>query len=858
MTTTPYLFLPGFLQGDVVDSYLKLVDSKKEKDSKVGSKVNMKNKIRKDVFFSLQESVIIDEHVFQNLQPLVKENLGVELSYRETYKVGTYYGENGGFYTPHTDRQGGMDYRKISCVLCLSRKEDYDGGIFHFADLKKEFKFDKGDAIVFDSNLLHGVKPVTSGKRQIIATFMWNEENKNMYNKINASYVPRFSANKAIKKYMLPITPDSGPGNQIISIKEAILLSKLLNRTCILPPIHSHYTSTKKVLWNFDEIYDVKSDVCTYYDDSKKQEFSNIYGCHGKYTFENLKLEKILDIKDKKTILLKRRDFRTLDSISELKNLDDNTICIKHLWNHVKFNNCSINGCSNCDYNKIFLKDYKHICTLLDFSLNIKTKGNSFIEENLNNNFIAIHIRYPDCFPKHKTLKDCANYDEYQIFTAIEKLKKEKNIASVFVCTNNQSIVSNTVLKDYYLYNIDPSNPINSFIEQYICCRSNYFILSRYNDYSKLQETHVRSTWSSFVYDYRVLKDNNNNNIYLDKLLQDSNEIHSMNNLDWQPFPSKNKTNLFSTVGSRGPCVSFHNQCSWSIGIRWKNTIYGDPNILPDIIFVACFRFQFFFKHIYPHIPSNHKYVLIIADEDSTVPNQIDHRWPSNHVTTSEQWSHLVNNDNIKHIFVSHLDIEATHRYSPIPVGFNPSEFPSNNPDELLNIEVDLDIGKRPLQVLQCCRLHKGRNDQSKDKAFGYTQQFHERVLVKELIETVWKEFCEYKPINTTRFFKDIQKYSFILCIHGGGLEPNPKVFSAIYCGTIPIVKRFVNCEMLYKDLPVVFVDDWNPETITFDKLQQWRDERLSYFSDTSKRALSIEKLTTDYWLRYIYQKSNN
>lgn len=328
-----------------------------------------------------------------------------------------------------------------------------------------------------------------------------------------------------------------------------------------------------------------------------------------------------------------------------------------------------------------------------------------------------------------------------------------------------------------------------------------------------------------------------------------------MDNINWIPFPNRNKTKLFSTVGSRGPCVSFHNQCSWSIGIRWKNTIYGNPTILPDTIFVACGTFQFFFKHVYPYIPSDHKYILIIADEDTTVPNQLDHRWPSYHITRPEQWSHIINNVNIKHIFVSHLDIEATDKYSPIPVGFNPSEFSSNNPDELLNTTVDLNIMNRPLTVLQCCRIHVGKNPSKSDV---YSKQFNERRIVKNLVETSWKDFCKYTGINRNSFSKELQKYSFILCVHGGGLEPNPKVFTAVYCGTIPIVKRFVNCELLYKDLPVVFVDDWNPETITYNKLKQWREERSSYFSDSSKRSLSIEKLTTDYWLKYINKKSRD
>lgn len=186
-----YLFIPQFLQSNVVDVILNIAKKRNEKVSEVGGVVNLNKKIRKDTFFSNQENESFDNHIFHVLQPLVKEHFHVELSYREGYKVGTYYGEDGGFYVPHTDTQGGMNYRNISCVICLSRKEDYEGGVFQFTDLEKEFKFDKGDAVIFDSNLLHGVEPVTSGKRQIIATFMWNEENKSLCKNFYPCYIPK-------------------------------------------------------------------------------------------------------------------------------------------------------------------------------------------------------------------------------------------------------------------------------------------------------------------------------------------------------------------------------------------------------------------------------------------------------------------------------------------------------------------------------------------------------------------------------------------------------------------------------------------------------------------------------------------
>ena len=89
------------------------------------------------------------------------------------------------FYIPHTDTQGEMQHRKISIVICLSKIDDYEGGIFKFINLKKDFKFDVGDTIIFDSNILHGVQPVTSGKRQVLISFMWDEEGEQIRQKNN-------------------------------------------------------------------------------------------------------------------------------------------------------------------------------------------------------------------------------------------------------------------------------------------------------------------------------------------------------------------------------------------------------------------------------------------------------------------------------------------------------------------------------------------------------------------------------------------------------------------------------------------------------------------------------------------------
>ena len=99
------------------------------------------------------------------------------------------------------------------------------------------------------------------------------------------------------------------------------------------------------------------------------------------------------------------------------------------------------------------------------------------------------------------------------------KFKKERKTNKVFIATNNIRAIKNSKLKEYVLYDINNDNPINTFIEQYICCCSTVFIMSKYNDYRKTNEQHIRSTWSSFVYDYRLFKNNNKNNIYIQSIL---------------------------------------------------------------------------------------------------------------------------------------------------------------------------------------------------------------------------------------------------------------------------------------------------------------------------------------------------
>lgn len=91
----------------------------------------------------------------------------------------TQYTE-GDFYTWHIDTGTKLleaDYtRKLSVVMCLSSKDDYEGGKFELfypgTPFKESFKLDYGDVLIFPSIIQHRVTKVKSGERFSLVGWM--------------------------------------------------------------------------------------------------------------------------------------------------------------------------------------------------------------------------------------------------------------------------------------------------------------------------------------------------------------------------------------------------------------------------------------------------------------------------------------------------------------------------------------------------------------------------------------------------------------------------------------------------------------------------------------------------------------
>ena len=62
----------------------------------------------------------------------------------------------------------------ISCTIFLNEPENYEGGALHIrlGDSDLRFKLKPGEAIVYPSDTLHEVEPVTKGERLVAITFI--------------------------------------------------------------------------------------------------------------------------------------------------------------------------------------------------------------------------------------------------------------------------------------------------------------------------------------------------------------------------------------------------------------------------------------------------------------------------------------------------------------------------------------------------------------------------------------------------------------------------------------------------------------------------------------------------------------
>ena len=269
--------------------------------------------------------------------------------------------------------------------------------------------------------------------------------------------------------------------------------------------------------------------------------------------------------------------------------------------------------------------------------------------------------------------------------------------------------------------------------------------------------------------------------------------------------------------------------------------IYNKPLELAKTIFIntrkCAVLIIYFIDKILPTLltPIN----LIIAGEDYTFPNNTDIRMRRTTHNKLHEFKMFGQHKFINKMFVENLD-ENIENAIPIPLGINPCECPINS-DYFLKFE-NINNSK-PLNFTNFNRVRCG------------TGQWEERAQVKFLCENSWnKFFIKNNNANHPEFLKQMGKYSFTICVHGGGLDVNPKLWEALLIGVIPIIKENKPYSDMYinLDFPVVIVKEWNHTTINEQNLMRWHHKYYNYFTNYEKRKKMLYCLSLDYWVKYV------
>lgn len=118
-----------------------------------------------------QENRWIYERVIEKIREINFQYYGFLLQQLTDFQVLEY--ENTGFYDTHIDiGTGETSRRKLSMVLFLTPREEYEGGELILKPNFLALPQTQGSAVIFPSYIPHQIKPVTKGVRHTMVTWV--------------------------------------------------------------------------------------------------------------------------------------------------------------------------------------------------------------------------------------------------------------------------------------------------------------------------------------------------------------------------------------------------------------------------------------------------------------------------------------------------------------------------------------------------------------------------------------------------------------------------------------------------------------------------------------------------------------
>lgn len=114
--------------------------------------------------------------VGRRVMPELRKAFAYRATRFEGFKIACYDADRGGFFTAHRDNLSPTTaHRRFALTLNLNA--GYDGGHLRFSEYSAQrYRPAAGEALVFSCSHLHEVLPVTRGRRFVLLSFLFGEE----------------------------------------------------------------------------------------------------------------------------------------------------------------------------------------------------------------------------------------------------------------------------------------------------------------------------------------------------------------------------------------------------------------------------------------------------------------------------------------------------------------------------------------------------------------------------------------------------------------------------------------------------------------------------------------------------------
>ncbi|MBD1865875.1 2OG-Fe(II) oxygenase [Cyanobacteria bacterium FACHB-471] len=182
----PVLLIPNVFDRDFCQHLIHLYETKGSRDSGFMRQVDGKTVEVMDYEFKQRRDFLVEDPplleqvnhlILRRVKPEIEKAFQFSISRFERYLVACYESTNQGFFNRHRDNTTkGTAHRRFAMSLNLNTG-DYEGGCLSFPEYGNQlYQPGVGEAIIFSCSLLHEATPVTSGRRFVLLSFFYNDE----------------------------------------------------------------------------------------------------------------------------------------------------------------------------------------------------------------------------------------------------------------------------------------------------------------------------------------------------------------------------------------------------------------------------------------------------------------------------------------------------------------------------------------------------------------------------------------------------------------------------------------------------------------------------------------------------------